>query len=133
MGFYTEFSVNLIGKRILNVQVQFDELTLDLVNKAIADADGFVQMFLEAEMERCQYIINPTSYPMQKLNDGYNAAQHYLLQFGVNMLDYLKMINGDDWRPIAVTVIEDAMIVSRFIRDTLIHKYEMKQSQNEES
>lgn len=132
MGFYTEFSVNLIGKRILNVQVQFDELTLDLVNKAIADADGFVQMFLEAEMERCEYTLTPTNFSITKLNEGYNAAQHYLLQFGVNMLDYLKMIDGNDWRPIAVAVIEDAMIVSRLIRDTLIHKYERKQ-QNEES
>ena len=132
MPFYTDFSVNLIGKRILNVSVQFEELTLDTVNRAIAEADKFVQLFLEAEMERCEYIINPTQYPTSKLNDGYNAAQHYLLQFNVNMLDYLKMVNNSDWKPVAVLVIEDAMIVSRLIRDTLIHEYERKQ-QNEES
>lgn len=126
MEFNMELSINLIGKRILNVAVHFDELNIDIVNRAIGEADQFVQLFLAAEMERHEFIINPTQFSITKLNEGYNIAQRYLLQFNVNMLDYLKMLNESDWQPIAVTVIEDAMIVSRVIRDTLINELEKR-------
>lgn len=130
-SFTTQLSVNLMNRRNLNVEINIKELTNQVVQQSIIDADRFVQLFLEAEMERCEYLINPTSYPITKLDEAYSAAQDYLLQFGVNMLDYIKMVTGDDWRPSACAAVEDAMIISRMIRDTLIQEqnYRMQSKQ----
>ena len=129
MQFEMECSVHLIGGRILNISIHIDDVTLDVVNRAIDDADSFVRMFLEAEMERYDFIISPNApFPTSKLNDGYNRAQKYLLQFNVNMVDYLKLMGEQNktWEETILIVIEDAMIVSRLIRDALIEHLQMR-------
>lgn len=122
-----ECSVHLIGGRILNMSIHVDDVTLDVVNRSIDEADDFVRSFLEAEMERYHFIMSPNvPYPTSKLNEGYNKAQKYLLQFNVNMADYLKLMSDQQktWEETILIVIEDAMIVSRLIRDALMDQYQ---------
>ena len=121
-----ESSIHLIGGRILNMSIHVDDVTLDVVNRSIDEADDFVRSFLEAEMERYHFIMSPNvPYPTSKLNEGYNKAQKYLLQFNVNMADYLKLMSDQTktWEETILIVIEDAMIVSRLIRDALMEHY----------
>lgn len=121
-----ECSVHLIGGRILNMSIHVDDVTLDVVNKAIDEADDFVRSFLEAEMERYHFIMSTNvPYPTSILDEGYDKAQKYLLKFNVNMADYLKLMNEQNktWEETILITIEDAMIVSRLIRDALIEQY----------
>ena len=121
-----ESSIHLIGGRILNMSIHVDDVTLDVVNRSIDEADDFVRSFLEAEMERYHFIMSPNvPYSTSKLNEGYNKAQKYLLQFNVNMADYLKLMSDQTktWEETILIVIEDAMIVSRLIRDALMEHY----------
>jgi hypothetical protein len=125
-SFQTQLSVNLLGGRILNTTVNIEHLTERVVHQSMMTADQFVQAFLEAEMERCEYLINPTTYSVSKLNDGYRMAQDYMIPFGVDMLDYLKMVDDGNWKPIACAVIEDAMIISRLVRDILMQEWDRR-------
>lgn len=126
MKFEMESSIHLIGERVLNISIQVDDVTLNVVNKAIEEADQFVRLFLEAEMERYHFTMSPLiQFSSSKLDEGYQQAQFYLSKFNVNQLDYIKMTeDGKSWKEIASITIEDAMIVSRFIRDALINYYQ---------
>ena len=126
MKFEMESSIHLIGERVLNISIQVDDVTLNVVNKAIEEADQFVRLFLEAEMERYHFTMSPLiQFSSSKLDEGYQQAQFYLSKFNVNQLDYIKMTEDEkSWKEIASIVIEDAMIVSRFIRDALINYYQ---------
>jgi hypothetical protein len=77
-------------------------------------------------MERYHFTISPLiQFSSSKLDEGYQQAQFYLSKFNVNQLDYIKMTEDEkSWKEIASIVIEDAMIVSRFIRDALINYYQ---------
>lgn len=126
MKFEMESSIHLIGERVLNISIQVDDVTLNVVNKAIEEADQFVRLFLEAEMERYHFTMSPLiQFSSSKLDEGYQQAQFYLSKFNVNQLDYIKMTEDEkSWKEIASITIEDAMIVSRFIRDALINYYQ---------